>query len=298
VVILFAAFVDSPPRLWRLLTYSALFSATFLLGSFCLMNRVDHSISLSPENFELARNASIFGVMVGLILLGATARYAIWQSEGEADRARRKVDDLLENILPAGVVRKLKTNPEATASEFDEVTIMFADIVDFTPMAARLAPETLVEFLNRVFTMMDDIAGRHGLEKIKTIGDAYMVAAGIPEPRRDHAQAVAEMALELTEAMKAVAAPDGSPVLLRIGINTGPVAAGVIGLRKFAYDLWGNTVNTASRMESYGEPGRIQVTEDVYNRLRNDYAFEYRGEMTIKGKGAMQTWFLTGRGLS
>jgi class 3 adenylate cyclase len=149
--------------------------------------------------------------------------------------------------------------------------------------------------LNAVFHEFDDLAEKHGLEKIKTIGDAYMVAGGVPEPRGDHVEAVAEMALEMIAALARLKTPTGDPLALRIGIQTGPVVAGVIGKKKFTYDLWGDTVNTASRMESHGSPGKIHVTQAVHERLEGRYAFEERGPLPVKGKGEMVTYFLTGR---
>ena len=177
------------------------------------------------------------------------------------------------------------------ADRFEHATVLFADIVDFTPISARIAPHEVVELLDSVFSEFDDLAERYGLEKIKTIGDAYMVAAGIPDARPDHVRAVADMALAMLE----VAAGRREGLALRIGIETGPVVAGVIGRRKFIYDLWGDTVNTASRMESYGVPGKIQVTERVATALDEAYEFERRGTVEIKGKGPMPTWFLRGR---
>lgn len=161
--------------------------------------------------------------------------------------------------------------------------------------AVRRASRKLVQVLDELFSAFDMLARRHGLEKIKTIGDAYMVAGGLPEPRPDHAQAVAEMALALREESARHRDPAGRPLALRIGIDTGPVVAGVIGTDKFSYDLWGDAVNTASRMESTGVPGCIQVTARTYQRLRDGYRFERRGLVAVKGKGEMVTWFLVGR---
>jgi class 3 adenylate cyclase len=172
---------------------------------------------------------------------------------------------------------------------------MFADLVDFTGRSQRISPSEMVRTLDDLFTVFDRLADRHGLEKIKTIGDAYMVAAGIPDPRPDHAEAIADMALEIQEEMAGRTDPEGELLLVRIGIDTGPVVAGVIGRRKFIYDLWGDTVNTASRMESHGSPGRIQVTERTYRRLNPGYRFERRGPIDVKGKGEMVTYFLLDR---
>jgi class 3 adenylate cyclase len=173
--------------------------------------------------------------------------------------------------------------------------VLFADVVDFTPFTERTAPEQVVGVLDEIFTAFDHLAERLGMEKIKTIGDAYMAVAGLPEARPDHASAAAEMALAMQEELGRVSAALNLDLTIRIGMQSGPVIAGVIGRRKFIYDLWGDTVNTASRMESSGLPGRIQVTEAVFERLRHAYEFEPRGEVEIKGKGRLRTYLLTGR---
>jgi adenylate cyclase len=173
--------------------------------------------------------------------------------------------------------------------------VLFADLVDFTQRSQRSTPAQIVQVLDELFSAFDQLARRHGLEKIKTIGDAYMVAGGLPNPRPDHAQAVAEMALAVREEVARHLDPSGQPLQVRIGIDTGPVVAGVIGRNKFIYDLWGDTVNTASRMESHGVPGCIQVTTSARQRLRDGYRFQRRGPIQVKGKGEMETWFLLGR---
>jgi adenylate cyclase len=208
----------------------------------------------------------------------------------EQDRSER----LLLNVLPAPVADRLKQDEAVIADRFPEVTVLFADLVDFTRSSDQSSPERVVQVLNDLFTAFDRLARRHGLEKIKTIGDAYMVAGGLPEPRPDHAQAVAEMALAMREEASRHADPAGQPLQVRIGIDTGPVVAGVIGTTKFSYDLWGDTVNTASRMESHGVEGCIQVTERTYRRLRDRYRFQRRGPIQVKGKGELVTYLLLG----
>jgi guanylate cyclase len=208
---------------------------------------------------------------------------------------REKSERLLVNILPAPIADRLKVSDAAIADAFGEVTILFSDLVDFTKLSGRTSPAELVAFLNEIFSRLDELADRHGIEKIKTIGDAYMAAAGLPAPRSDHAEAVAEMALDMRESLADLRGPDGSLVRMRIGINSGPVVAGVIGRRKFIYDLWGDAVNLASRMESHGVAGEIHVSEATQRRLRDRYVFESRGTIHIKGKGELQTWLLTGR---
>lgn len=202
---------------------------------------------------------------------------------------------LLLNVLPESIARRLKGSAEVIADLHDDVTVLFADVVGFTPFAERTPPERVVELLNRVFSAFDELADRFGLEKIKTIGDAYMAVAGVPEPRADHAEAVAEMAMAMQSEAERCVGDDWPGLQIRVGIDTGTVMAGVIGLRKFAYDLWGDTVNTAGRMEAQGLPGRVQVTERVERLLRDRYAFERRGEIDVKGKGPMTTYVLLGR---
>jgi len=221
---------------------------------------------------------------------------------GEAVRTRRalrleqeKSERLLLNVLPAPIAARLKQTDGVIADAFGEVTVLFADLVDFTRRSERIAPEQVVQALNDLFSVFDQHAQQRGLEKIKTIGDAYMVAGGLPDPRPDHAQAVAEMALAMRDVVARRTDPGGQPLAVRIGIDTGPVVAGVIGTSKFSYDLWGDTVNTASRMESQGVAGCIQVTARTYERLRDGYRFERRGPIPVKGKGEIVTYFLVGR---
>jgi adenylate cyclase len=213
----------------------------------------------------------------------------------ELEVERAKSERLLLNVLPASVASRLKESDKVIADGFAEATVLFADIVDFTPLAQGLAPADVVVLLDRVFARWDGLAARHGVEKIKTIGDAYMVAGGIPSPREDHAEAIANMALEMEAEVERCAAESGLPLKVRIGIDTGPVVAGVIGRAKFIYDLWGDTVNTASRMESHGMPGAIQVTERAYEELRDRYELRQRGTIEVKGKGPMTTYLLLAR---
>jgi class 3 adenylate cyclase len=178
---------------------------------------------------------------------------------------------------------------------FPEVTVLFADLVGFTTLAAQIPPEELIVLLNEIFLTFDQLAEAHGVEKIKTIGDAYMVVGGLPTPRSDHVEAVANMALDIQHEINQFAVGTGLPLNVRIGIHSGPVIAGVIGSKKFIYDLWGDTVNTASRMESQGLEGQIQVTPETYNSLRASYSFTERGVIQVKGKGELLTYFLIGK---
>jgi adenylate cyclase len=208
---------------------------------------------------------------------------------------REKSERLLLNILPSTIAERLKEDQGIIAESFAEATILFSDVVGFTQMSARISPVELVYLLNEIFSAFDELATRHGLEKIKTIGDAYMVASGLPERRADHAEAMAELALDMQDALAAFNRARGATLNIRTGIHTGPVVAGIIGTSKFIYDLWGDAVNTASRMESHSTPGRIQVTAATYERLQHAYLFEARGTINVKGKGDMSTYFLLGR---
>ncbi|WP_353930351.1 adenylate/guanylate cyclase domain-containing protein [Okeanomitos corallinicola TIOX110] len=207
---------------------------------------------------------------------------------------KQKSDRLLLNILPAEIAQQLKQEESAIANRFDEVTILFADIVNFTGLSAQISPIELVNSLNEIFSNFDRLAEFYGLEKIKTIGDAYMLVGGLPTARSDHASAVAKMALDMQKSISQFKTPTGKSFQLRIGINTGSVVAGVIGLKKFSYDLWGDAVNVASRMESHGVVGKIQVSETTYLHIKEDYKLEKRGEIKVKGRGMMTTYFLIG----
>jgi len=213
----------------------------------------------------------------------------------ELAEAHREIESLLLNILPEPIARRLRKGERVIADRFDDVTLLFADIVGFTQLSNGLAAADLVDILNKVFSAFDELVQRYGLEKIKTIGDAYMVVGGLPERMDDHTARVADMALELRDELARATSEAGAEIHFRIGMHVGPVVAGVIGVTKFIYDVWGDTVNTASRMESHGLPDRIQVTEAVYERLRERYRFEPRGTVDVKGKGPMPTWFLVGR---
>jgi class 3 adenylate cyclase len=205
-----------------------------------------------------------------------------------------KSERLLLNVLPGPVAARLKEEDGVIADSCPEVSVLFADIVGFTPLVERLAAADVVAVLDRVFARWDSLALEHGVEKIKTIGDAYMVAAGIPLPRADHTEAIAELALAMKPELEHVATQTGLALQVRIGIDSGPVIAGVIGRAKFIYDLWGDTVNTASRMESHAPPGAIQVTQRTYDRLRDRYELRLRGTIDVKGKGPLSTYLLIG----
>ncbi|HEY9645260.1 MAG TPA: adenylate/guanylate cyclase domain-containing protein [Chroococcidiopsis sp.] len=214
---------------------------------------------------------------------------------------QEKSERLLLNILPKSIAERLKAAPMIIADNFTDVTVLFADIVDFTNLSVRLSPIELVTLLNTLFSTFDQLVEQHNLEKIKTIGDSYMVVGGLPTPRNDHAEAIAEMALDMQAAIAnldlSAVNSDRAHLTMRIGINTGAVGAGVIGTKKFTYDLWGDTVNVASRMESTGLPGQIQVTSTTYECLKGKYRFEERGTINVKGRGEMMTYMLLDRAL-
>lgn len=216
------------------------------------------------------------------------------QMETELRQQRQQADRLLGNILPYQIAQRLKLGTRTIAESFDPVSILFADIVDFTAASGEMAPKELVQLLNEIFSSFDRLAEAHSLEKIKTIGDAYMVAGGLPSAADGHLLAIARMALDMQKSIQQFQRLNGIPFQLRIGINIGPVVAGVIGRRKFAYDLWGTAVNIASRMETTGEPGRIQVTEAAYEGLKDHFRLERRGAISIKGGGQMSTYWLLG----
>ncbi|MFB2919069.1 adenylate/guanylate cyclase domain-containing protein [Aerosakkonema sp. BLCC-F2] len=213
-------------------------------------------------------------------------------AEAELRQQRLLSERLLLNVLPQLIAERLKRGEKTIAENFTEVTVLFADIANFTQLSSEISPKELVKLLNDIFSAFDLLADQHGVEKIKTIGDAYMVVGGLPKPRPDHVVAIADMALDMQQEILQFRTPDNQPIALRIGIHTGAVVAGVIGRRKPIYDLWGDTVNVASRMESHGEPGQIQVSQTVYEHLKKNYRFQERGTISIKGKGLMNTYWL------
>ncbi|MGB5968182.1 MAG: adenylate/guanylate cyclase domain-containing protein [Spirulinaceae cyanobacterium] len=214
------------------------------------------------------------------------------EAEKKLREEQEKSERLLLNILPEAIAQRLKQQPGTIADGFSEATVMFADLVNFTQLATQMSPQKLVGMLNSIFSAFDELTEQYGLEKIKTIGDSYMVVAGVPLARRDHAEAMAGLALEMQEKLTQFNEQQGTNLNLHIGINSGPVVAGVIGKKKFIYDLWGDTVNTASRMESHGVNGGIQLSEVTYQLLQSKYNCEKRGSIVVKGKGEMTTYLL------
>ena len=238
----------------------------------------------TPEA-EIAFNLVAFGLVMLLAMI-----YFVRQR----DRFQKESDDLLHNILPDEVAMRLKADEALIADDYESASVLFADMVGFTPMSAQMTPPQLIELLNDVFASFDAFVEELGLEKIRTVGDEYMVAAGVPTARPDHAQAVAELALRIRDHTAATQF-DGHDITLRIGINSGPLVAGVVGTHKFSYDLWGDVVNVASRMESEGIPGSIQVTKATYELIRDQFVCEPRGVIAVKGKGDMNTYLLVAR---
>ncbi|MEG4234561.1 adenylate/guanylate cyclase domain-containing protein [Microcoleus sp. Pol11C3] len=252
---------------------------------------------------ELGKLANVFNGMTRQLkdsldtihLANEELEARVEQRTGELRQEKERSEQLLLNILPAEIADRLMRTNESPAEHFEEATILFADIVGFTSISARIEPMQLVAGLNQIFSAFDQLTEKYGLEKIKTIGDAYMVVGGLPVSRPDHSEAIANMALDMQAYMQDVEIIFGESLQIRIGINTGPVIAGVIGIKKFIYDLWGDAVNVASRMESHGKPGYIQVTDATYLKLQNKYLLEPRGTIEVKGRGEMMTYWLLGR---
>lgn len=267
-----------------------------MLSALDEMDSVVRCILMGAEDY-LAKpfNAVLLRARIGACLEKSRLRQQEAAYLAALETERHKSESLLLNVLPRPIADRLKRGETTIVDSLPEVTVLFADLVGFTALAAQVESVAVVRLLDDIFSAFDGLAEAQGLEKIKTIGDAYMVVGGLPTPRADHAEAVAEVALNMVDAIERNFAAVRPPIRIRVGISTGPVIAGIIGRHKFNYDLWGDTVNTASRMESHSLPGRVQVAPATYERLRDKYVFECRGETEIKGKGRMTTWFLTGR---
>jgi guanylate cyclase len=276
---------DRPGRAWW---WFAAFVGTVLL-TVGLSEVVRPDAADLPEAF--VRTFDVLNIVVvsfvAMLLLVTFAR--------GLEAAQARVETLLLNVLPAEIAQRLQSDPNSIADQFDEASILFADVVDFTPLSSVLDAREVVGLLDRLFTSFDELVDRYDVEKIKTIGDCYMVAAGVPRPREDHAHALASLALEMGGCAQSCI-PEGSEhdLRLRIGISSGPVVAGVIGRRRFLYDLWGDTVNMASRMESHGVADCIQITRSTWELLRDDFETEPIGVVDVKGKGPVETWRLVG----
>ena len=245
-----------------------------------------------PADQALPHGATVAATVFNMLGPAAIALGLVRYIDGQRLIARHESDALLRNVLPEPIANRLKAGERVIADHYEDASVLFADVVDFTPFAEALSPRRTVEVLNELFTEFDHLAERFGLEKIKTIGDAYMVVAGVPERREDHAAVLVEMALAMHRHVTSLEPMDGRKLQIRSGIASGPLVAGVIGERKFSFDLWGDTVNIAARMESSGIPGLIQVTDETCRLVAGRYPFERREGVEVKGKGTMSTWTL------
>ena len=284
--------------------FDVLVELTYALATVVLYNAL--TLALGHESFVVLVSINMAIVSMGLIgvlvarQMERQAREVFLQRRtiraqmAALDAEKQKSEALLLNVLPAAIAERLKLENRPIADGFQDVSVLFADIVGFTRLSERLTPEELVGRLNNLFSAFDDLLDRFRLEKIKTIGDAYMVVGGL-NGGKDHALALAELALDMLARIAELSADYREDFSVRIGINTGPVVGGVIGKKKFIYDVWGDTVNIASRMESTGSPGSVQVSHETYLRIRNMYEFEDRGEIDVKGKGPMRTWLIKAR---
>jgi class 3 adenylate cyclase len=271
-------------------------TAILMTSGFAYWGYIHHSGPFWLYSFGYADPFVALQTYVCMLVVTALATAATMAEREHARTAllkeKSKSEDLLLNILPQSIAQRLKLTNDTIADHFPAATVLFADLVDFTRLSAQLSPQALVILLNDIFSRFDGLADEYRLEKIKTIGDAYMVVGGIPDQRTDHASAIAAMAIDMQRAIVDFSQQNQYPVKMRIGINTGPVIAGVIGKKKFAYDLWGDTVNIASRMESTGIPGEIQVTRSTYDALKDTYEFARRGTIAVKGRGMVETFLL------
>jgi adenylate cyclase len=258
---------------------------------------VPHDTGVEPE--WLLSLGFVVTTISACVMVVATVWYALRELRRAQEAMQmeyERSEALLANILPASIAERLKDPARnIIADKYDEAAVLFADIAGFTERASDIAPDKLIRFLDRLYSDFDALVDKHGLEKIKVSGDSYMVVSGVPHPRPDHVEALADFALDMAKAASRLKDAHGDALPLRIGLANGPVVAGVVGSRRFFYDVWGDAVNVASRMESTDSVGRIQVPEDVYERLKNDFVLQERGVFDVKGKGLMRTWYLVGR---
>jgi adenylate cyclase len=294
-LVIYAAFFIYPPRdrsfMYGIITMTLL----SFIGLEIWFRNHESILDLSPEFV----NAMTLNFNIGLVIYVTGFSYYIYRiyfrAESRLEFERKRSERLLHNILPVKVANRLKSDHGTIADGFSQCSVLFADIEGFTQFSNSIAPELLVTHLNEVFSRFDDLVDKYDLEKIKTIGDAYMVVAGLPDPRDNHAESAADFAIEVLDILQGYQIEEQKQLRVRIGIDSGPVVAGVIGKKKFIYDLWGDTVNTAARMESHGLPGEIHVTQNTYELLKDKYEFIDRGAVSIKDKGIMETYLLKGR---
>jgi class 3 adenylate cyclase len=297
LIIIWLEFYIFPPQQKKAMIFMILFNTICFiwLEIWFLKNPGLRDFSHDIHMILKYKHNNTFGFLFCVIAMGSVGYVSIHRAENALRKEYERAEQLLLNILPASIAQRLKEEPTIIADGHAESTILFSDIIGFTKLSEKIPPEELVSILNKIFSQFDDYVHKYGLEKIKTIGDAYMVAAGLPNYRADHANVMAEMAFDMINVISSFNKSTGKSLNIRIGINSGPVVAGVIGKKKFVYDLWGDSVNIASRMESHGLPGEIQTTEGTYQLLKHEYLFEERGIIDVKGKGPMQTYLLKGR---
>jgi adenylate cyclase len=273
---------------WLMVYLVLLLFSGLLQPSVRIVNNLPESLVIIFFIMNIGAVSSIVFILLAYFVRGKEEAVALLRKEQD------KSERLLLNVLPQEVASVLKDENRTVAEQFDSISVLFADIVGFTPLTAELPPREMVELLNEVFSFFDSLVEKYDLEKIRSIGDNYMVASGVPRPRPDHASALAHMALEAIEYLNRGEPFKGRQLQFRIGMNSGQAVGGVIGKNKFHYDLWGETINTASRMESHGLPGKIQITRNTYELLKDDFICTLRGHITAKGIGEMETWFLEG----
>lgn len=289
--------------MYRLRFVYATGSSILVLAAYDYLAIAHQNLLVSGDGFRVfLSNNFFFG---SSLVLGMAASYFLevytrgdYTKRIRLAREQGKSERLLHNVLPREIAATLKEREGVIADHFDEASILFADVSDFTSMSAKLSPREIVSLLNEIFSHFDDLAERYGLEKIKTIGDCYMVAAGVPRWRHDHAHVLARIGLEMQNYVHQYRFGNAPPISLRIGIHSGPVVAGVIGRKKFIYDLWGDTVNVASRMERHGSSGRVQITTSTYERIKDDFLCEPRGTVWVKGKGEIPVWHILSEKMS
>jgi len=283
-----------PPKQKYVITF---FEIVYALTYFTLSLTVKSLIPLYHVSSEIIFSLNIINVFIFLLLITLGMVYftrTSWKAEEKAEAEFQRAEDLLHNILPVTVANRLKSHGEVIADDYECATVMFADIVDFTKIASDLRADQVVTLLNEVFSKFDELVEKYYLEKIKTIGDAYMVVSGAPNSCDDHSERIIEFAVDCIREIEKINERHQTNLRVRIGINSGPVVAGVIGKKKFIYDLWGDTVNIASRLEAYGIPGEIQVGEATYNLLKDKYQFRDRGMIEVKGKKTIHAYILVG----
>ncbi|MBD65403.1 MAG: hypothetical protein CME62_09355 [Halobacteriovoraceae bacterium] len=291
ITILIVPYLTEPAHNGAKMTLSSFVILIFITLNFYCAN-IAPIYTINSQILDAFYLFNVTSAMVLIAFIGYYFNKAVTEAEDNLEKEQKKSDELLHNILPHSICERMKNGNKTIADKCSQVSILFLDLVGFTKLSSNKTAEELVDILNEIFTLFDNLAEKYHLEKIKTIGDCYMVAAGVPKERPDDTKNMILFASELNKTLDQYNARTGNDLKMRVGINTGNVVAGIIGKKKFVYDLWGDTVNIASRMESHGEVGRIQVSQNTYELLKNDFEFEPRGPIEIKGKGQMETYFL------